>query len=89
MTDNREESDAYRSVVTRLNSEWRVILCRGGIQWIIQRRAGAQRHGGDRWLSIAFHRLRDGLIHAVQERCGEVRLEASADLLALPAMVAP
>lgn len=84
MTDNREESDDYRSIVARLNDDWRVIVCRAGIQWIIQRRAGSQRHGADRWLSVAFHRIRTALIRAVHERCGEIRPDAAAVLEHLP-----
>lgn len=87
MTSNREESDDYQALVARLNDGWRVITCRAGIQWIIQRRAGSQRHGADRWLSVAFHRLRDTLITAVHERCGDVRPEAVALLVGLPTLV--
>ena len=84
MTDNREESDNYRAIVVRLSDKWRVIVCRGSIQWIIQRRAGTQRHGAGRWLSVAFHRLRTTLIRAVHERCGEIRPDAAAVLERLP-----
>lgn len=84
MTTNREESDDYGATVTRINPDWRVIACRAGIQWILQRRAGAQRHGADRWLSVAYHRRRDTLIRAVHERCGDVLPDAFAVLELLP-----
>ncbi|MGV8952819.1 MAG: hypothetical protein ACOH2M_17095 [Cypionkella sp.] len=84
MTANREESDNYRAIVARINDDWRVIVCRAGIQWIYQRRAGAQRHGASRWLSVGFQRHREGLILAVHERCGAVRPEAAAMLARLP-----
>lgn len=84
MTSNREESDDYQAVVARLNDGWRVITCRAGIQWIIQRRAGTQRHGADRWMSVAYHRLRETLITAVHEYCGDVLPEAEAVLERLP-----
>lgn len=83
-TDNREESDNYQAIVTRLNDEWRVIACRARIQWIYQRRAGAQRAGATRWLSIGFHRHRDTLITAVRARCGDIRPDAAAVLEQLP-----
>lgn len=83
---NREEADDYRAIVVRLNTDWRVIVCRAGIQWIIQRR-GAKRAGADRWNSVAFHRFRDGMIGAIKERCGTVTPEALAAIGALPARI--
>ena len=40
----RETSDFYSGVIAVLTSRWRVITCRNGIQWILQRREGL--HGG-------------------------------------------
>jgi hypothetical protein len=34
-----EETDDYPPVIARLNERWRVIACRGSIQWILQRRS--------------------------------------------------
>lgn len=83
MTSNREEAHDYAGLVASLSDDWRVVLCRGRIQWIVQRR-GAQRAGAARWTSVAYHRLRSGLIIAVHRRCGAVTDEGMAKVLALP-----
>ena len=56
-----EESDNYPNVVARLGGDWRVIVCRDGIQWIVQRRTG-KRHGRARWEARSYCRSREGLI---------------------------
>ena len=58
------ESDNYPNVVARLGVDWRVIVCRDGIQWIVQRRVG-KRHGGARWEARSYCRSRDGLLRAL------------------------
>ena len=58
---SREEAEDYRAVVTVLNRRWRVIECRDGIQWILQRRAGL-RHGQPRWDGRCYCRTREGLM---------------------------
>ncbi len=35
-----EESDAYSDVIATLGPRWRVIACREGLQWILQRHQG-------------------------------------------------
>jgi len=52
---SREESDSY-PVIARIGNRVRVIECRDGIQWIVQRLIG------DRWRGVSFHRNRDVLI---------------------------
>ena len=58
---SREEAEDYRTVITVLNRRWRVIECRDGIQWILQRRVGL-RHGQPRWDGRRYRRTRDGLL---------------------------
>ncbi|MDC9822969.1 hypothetical protein PRN20_04435 [Devosia sp. ZB163] len=82
-----EEADDYRRQVVRLNEGWRLIECKGGIQWILQRRRSAQERDGARWMSIAYHRRRDTLIEAVTRRCGPVGPEAMCMLGTLPRMI--
>jgi hypothetical protein len=41
-------------VVVRLNEKWRVVECRAGVQWILQRRKSASDGGG--WSSRSFCR---------------------------------
>jgi hypothetical protein len=74
----REESETYRHVIARLNGRWRVIACRGGIQWIVQTRRGP------RWHNRYFCRTRDGLLQCAREHAGQIDGIALARLLRLP-----
>ena len=37
-TSHRESDDDYRDVIALLAPRWRVICCRDGIQWILQKK---------------------------------------------------
>ena len=80
---SREESDDYPTIIARLNNGWRVIECRDGVQWILQRRAG-KRYGQPRWQSRCYCRTRDGLTARVRELAGELDANALAILEGLP-----
>ena len=56
---HRESSDHYSYVILRLNNRWRIILCRQGLQWILQRRESF--HGGA-WRGFRYFRTREALI---------------------------
>ena len=55
-----ESSSAYPALY--LNPTWRVIVCRDGIQWILQRRHGPERPAGARWEGRAYCRTREALV---------------------------
>ena len=74
-----EEADDYCDVVLVLNHDWRIIVCRHGIQWILQRRAGV-RHGKARWDGKCYCRTRDGLASRVRELVGVEAVNALAPL---------
>ena len=76
-------SRRYSTVVALLNTGWRVIECRDGIQWILQRLAG-KRHGQPRWEGRCYCRTRDGLAARVRELAGELDATALAILEGLP-----
>jgi len=78
-----EESDNYHAVVARLNDGWRVIVCRAGIQWILQHRSG-QRHGRARWEGRSYCRTQQALIRVSREHAGPVDPAAAAILAAPP-----
>jgi hypothetical protein len=78
-----EEADDYGAIVARLNDTWRIIVCKAGIQWILQHRSG-QRHGRARWEGWSYCRTREALIRAVREHAGAVDPDALAILAALP-----
>lgn len=52
-----ETADDYPCVVARLNADWRVITCKHGIQWIVQKR---DKHS--RWAGVTYHQTRDVLM---------------------------
>jgi hypothetical protein len=80
-----------------LNSAWRVILCRDGIQWILQRRnvpAGTgdnrpERHSTDDWRGRSYCRTRSALIRCCDRFCGEIDPAAAAELRTLPDLAEP
>jgi hypothetical protein len=73
LTSHRERDEGYPAVV-RLGDTVRVIDCKDGIQWILQRRYG------DQWRGVAFCRRRDTLIREAKKLLGHV----SEALLSLP-----
>ena len=75
---HRERDDAYRNVVAQLAPRWRVIVCKDGIQWILQRKEAS--HGGP-WRGVSYHTNRDGLLRA----CGSLEEASCGALEALEA----
>src|SRR5690606_3010118 len=67
----RERDDNYCNVIAHLNAQWRVILCRDGIQWVLQRRNGT-RHGQPQWEGQSYARTRSGLINACRRKAGDI-----------------
>lgn len=55
---HKETDEAYADVVTHLRPDLRIIICREGIQWIVQRLAGG------RWRAFAYGLTKAGLIRA-------------------------
>ena len=64
---HRETSDFYNGVIAVLTSRWRVINCKNGIQWILQRREGL--HGGA-WRGFQYFRSKEALLRT----CGGLGL---------------
>ena len=69
---HRERDDGYKGVVAQLTPRWRVIVCKDGIQWILQRKEAS--HGGP-WRGVSYHTNRDGLLRA----CGSLNLLSDAN----------
>jgi hypothetical protein len=78
-----EEADDYPGVTAVLNDNWRVIECRSGIQWILQRRGG-ERHGRARWEGRSFCRTSEALKRVSRAFAGDIRPSAWSILQALP-----
>ena len=62
---HKERDDNYNSVIVQLAPRWRVILCKDGMQWIVQQKEAS--HGGP-WRGMSYYTNRDGLLRA----CGRV-----------------
>jgi hypothetical protein len=73
-----ETYDEYARVVVRLDDKTRVVECRDGVQWIVQR---AQiGHAQQReWTGVSFCRTKEALL-----RCAGVKPGDNATLDALP-----
>ena len=76
---HRERDDGYKGVVAQLTTRWRVIVCKDGMQWILQRKEAS--HGGP-WRGVSYNTHRDGLIRA----CGSLEALPSSGLEALEAL---
>lgn len=81
--NNAEKHDDYSKVVTKLNGNWRVIVCRHGIQWILQSRKGTYQ-GKPAWRGRKFDRSKGGILRSVAEHAGPITDEARQKLDQLP-----
>ena len=85
---SRRESDAgYAGVLAWLNARWRVIVCRDGIQWILQRHKRPGSVSGAQWTGEKYHRTRERLIRSCHALAREISASALAILQALPAHI--
>ena len=80
-TSHRESDDDYRDVIALLAPRWRVICCRDGIQWILQKKEASHEAP---WRGVKHLTTKATLIEA----CGSLNLlsepNAEAVLYALP-----
>ena len=79
----RESADDYPNIVARLSDNWRVIVCAGGIQWILQRRDG-ERSGRARWTGVSYCLTREALVRLCRALSEPVDPSALLILAALP-----
>lgn len=86
--DEKEKSDTYCHVALRINERWRVIVCKDGIQWILQVRKGSY-NGRPAWRRVSFVRGKVGLRRVIREAVGDVSPEVEAQLAQLPDWVQP
>lgn len=69
-TDHREASANYRGEIYR-SGDWRVIVCRDSIQWIIQRRTRARSPHGAKWRGRHYCATRKALARLWAASTGE------------------
>jgi len=78
-TDHRETADGYQGEVLR-RGDLRIVLCRDGIQWIVQRRhRNAAKPGGAAWEPLGYCATLTGLKRVWPGLTGD-----EADLCHLP-----
>lgn len=75
-TSHRERDDNYAVVIVQLAPRWRVIVCRDGIQWILQRRSVLPPNTGT-WSGKSYSTTKDGLMAA----CSRLELPSGASAL--------
>ena len=83
---NRERDDYYANVVLQLSPRWRIITCKHGIQWILQKRSVAPPNTGT-WAGKSYATTRDGLMAACSRRGLLSEASARQVLEALPSNV--
>lgn len=83
---HHETADCYIRLVAQLTDRWRVIVCNGGIQWVLQQKRG-ERRGRARWTGVGYFQTRNALIRTSHALCGHIELFAAATLEALPAHI--
>ena len=66
-SSSRERDDNYTSIVVLLTRRWRIIVCKHGIQWILQKRSVAPPNTGT-WAGKSYATTRDGLMAACSGR---------------------
>jgi hypothetical protein len=79
-----ESDESYPGIVAVLNSGWRVIECRHGIQWILQRRNRAETVARHVWRGQSYCRTKEALIRCCDEHAGQIDPAARMTLEALP-----
>ncbi len=67
--DHREEADNYRGEVFR-HGDFRVAVCRDGIQWLFQRRRATRTVGGAAWRTLGYCVTRKALARLYQAHIG-------------------
>jgi hypothetical protein len=83
----RETAECYQHIVVMLNSNWRVIRCPDGLQWILQRRGSPGSTRANDWRGRSYCRTRDALIRCAREYSGTIDPDAFAVLVTLPARI--
>ena len=69
-TSHRERDGNYHSVIFS-KGDWRVIVCKDDLQWIIQRRTRAGSPDRARWQAYSYPTERDALVRLWSEVTGD------------------
>ena len=66
-SSHRERDDDYKGTLIYITSLWRIIVCKDGIQWIVQKRSVEHPNTGT-WAGKSYCTTRDSLIAACSRR---------------------
>lgn len=83
----REAADDYTGIVLMLNENWRVIVCRDGIQWILQHRGSPKTSRKDDWRGRSYCRTSEALRRCTREYAGIVSSTALEILAGFPVRI--
>lgn len=82
---HRESDQNYRGVLAILNDRWRVIVCRDGVQWILQYRKSAEKTGTrSGWRGRSYCRISQALKRDMGYHAGDICPYALAVIQSLP-----
>jgi len=82
-SNGSESDDDYAGVLFLITSRWRVIVCKDGIQFILQYRTSPTQPR--RWRGRSYPTTREGLRDSIRRHVGRDACDAVADQLnALP-----
>ncbi len=82
---HRVSDGAHLALVAELNNRWRVVLCKDGIQWVLQYRASSsETYAGARWIGRGYFRARNVLIRVCHEKAGDIKSTSISILETLP-----
>ena len=82
----REREDNYIRIVVHLTTRWRIIACKHGIQWILQKRSVEPPNTGT-WSGKSYAPTRDGLMAACSGRGLLLEPTERSTLEALPSHI--
>ena len=83
LPSSRERDDNYTRIAVLLTRRWRIIVCKHGIQWILQKRSVAPPNTGT-WAGKSYATTRDGLMAACSGRGLLFKPTARLTIEALP-----
>jgi hypothetical protein len=89
MGGGMESADDYIGLVVQLNAGWRVVECRDGIQWILQRRGSPKKSRRNDWRGRSYCRTSEALIRCTREYIGPLDPAVMAILKELPEWIEP
>lgn len=64
MNSNFETSPTYRGVIA-VSGRYRVVICKGELQWLVQKRASHRNHTREQWKSFSYCTTKKALMRTL------------------------